>query len=94
MSDEMMQPKEQNKIKALEDVTCQLANTIGDILGRAKTINGFFFGVPEDKAVTESNKPELTGWFEMHTRVLRSLNDRAHDIYATLESIHEVIDRK
>lgn len=94
MGDEMLSAREQNKIKVIEEVTCQLANTIGNALGRANAINGFFFGVPEDKPKSESEKPELMGWFEMHTRILRSLNDKVQDTYNTLGNIHEVVDKK
>ena len=91
---DMMQAEERNKVKAIENVTCQLANTIGNVLGRANAINGFFFGVPEDKLESESEKPELTGWLEMHIRVLRCLNDKVQTIYDTLGNIHEIVDRK
>ena len=90
----MLSPEQQNKIEAIEEVTCQLASSADNALGRANAINGFFFGVPKDKTTSKSEKPELTGWFEMHTRVLRCINDRVQDIYTTLGNIHEVVDRK
>ena len=94
MSDEMMSAEERNKVKIIEEVTCQLSGTVGNALGRANTINGFFFGDAVDKTTSDSKKPESTAWFEMHTRVLRRINDRVQDIYDALGNIHEVVDRK
>ena len=90
----MLQAKVQNKIKAIEEVTCKLANSVGNALGRANSINKFFFGVPEDKTKAEREEPELTGWFETHIRVLRGIDDRIQDIYNALGNIHEVVDKK
>lgn len=91
---EMLQAKEQHKIKTIEEVTCKLANTVGNTLGRANGINRFFFGVPEDKAKSEGEIPEPTGWFESHICVLRRLDDRVQAIYNALGNINEVIDKK
>lgn len=94
MGDMMQASKEAHKIKVIEEVTCKLANTVGNALGRADNINRFFFGVPEDKTTSESEKPELIGWFETHINVLHRLENRVQDIYNALGNIHEVVDKK
>jgi hypothetical protein len=91
---EMLQAEEQHKIKVIEELTCKLANSVGNALGRANNINRFFFGVPEDKAKSESEEPQLTGWFESHMSVLRRIEDRVQDVYNALGNIHEVVDKK
>lgn len=91
---DMLEQPERHKIRMIEELTCKLANTIGNVHGRASGINKFFFGVPEDERKTPSEKAELMGWFEAHLTVLCHLDDRAQDIYNTLGNIHEVIGKK
>lgn len=94
MGEMLQSAKEQHKIKVIEEVACKLANTVGNTLGRANSVNRFFFGVPEDKAKSEGETPEPVGWFESHIRVLRRIDDRVQDIYNALGNIHEVVDKK
>lgn len=94
MKSEMLGQPERHKIRMIEELTCKLANSIGNVHGRASAINKFFFGVPEDESKTPSEEAELMGWFEAHLTVLRKLDDRAQDIYNVLGNIHEVIDKK
>ena len=89
-----MLAKEQHKIRMIEEITCKLANTIGNAYGRASAINKFFFGVPEDESKTPPEKAELEGWFEGHITMLRLLDDRVQSIYDTLGNIIEVVDKK
>ena len=88
-----LQAKE-HEIKEIEEITCKLANTVGNALGRAQSINQFFFGVPTDSVKTKEDEPEPTGWFKGHVRVLRHIDDRVQDICDALGNIHEVVDKK
>ena len=87
--------KEAHKIKQIEEVTCRLANAIGNVSGRANTINDFFFGIGEDRPVESNKEAEISsGWFETHKRVLLSLEVRVERIIGTLSSLCEVADKK
>ena len=91
---EMVESKEQHKIRKIEEVACKLANTVGNTLGRANAINKFFFGVPEDSTKSEAGESGSQGWLEGHVRVLQCIEDRVQDIYSALGNIHEVVDKK
>lgn len=88
--------REQHKIRVIEEATCELTTSVGNVLERAHEINRFFFGVSIDRTKPESEGKTLepTGWFEIHVRILRRLNDRVQDIYNALGNINEVIDKK
>jgi hypothetical protein len=91
-----LKAEEHNKIKTIEQLTCNLANTVGSALGRAKSINRFFFGVPEDSVEAKPSEKtvKLTGWFESHMVVLRHIDEKVQDIYNALGNIHEVVEKK
>ena len=91
---EGLDAREQHKIRIIEELTCKLAANVGNVLGRVHEVNRFFFGVPVDRAESEGEVSEPTGWFETHIQTLRSIDDRVQDIYNALGNISEVIDKK
>ena len=93
---EGLEAREQHKIRVIEELTCKLATSVENVLGRVHEVNRFFFGVPTDrtKAEFDGKTPEPAGWFETQIQMLRSVDDRVQDIYDALANINEVIDKK
>ena len=87
--------KEQHKIELIEELVCKLANNVGSALTRAREINRFFFGVPDDtKTPAEPEAPSLEGWFQQHIDEIKRINGEVVAIRDALERIHEVVNLK
>lgn len=95
MSNEPMVGKEAHKIRIIENAICKLANDVNDALAKAREINNFFFGVPEDESKTASDEPQITaGWFSQHIDVISKIDNNVMDINIALANIREVTDKK
>lgn len=96
--DKMNEPmvgKEAHKIKRIENLMCQLANDVDNLLAKAKEINSFFFGIPMDGAKPLSEEVLApTGWFDQNIDVIEKINTRVLDATVALANIHEVVSKK